>query len=201
MILKETERLGIAVMTARVNQSFIIYIKNQPALSEVSLSALLDDLEIGILRELGQNYTCLWGISETGEKNLPFSTSYQQARQALVYGMHEKTAGNRIFFRSTSRALITSVLSGSNEIQEAAGDVFKDLLAYDKKTKVGLMQTLMVYLSTNYNATRTAKELHLNRHSLLYRLRKIEHLTGLSLSDHEDLFVLEAFALAQEQKQ
>jgi purine catabolism regulator len=63
------------------------------------------------------------------------------------------------------------------------------------------MQTLMVYLATNYNASQTAKQLHLNRHSLLYRLRKIEHLTGLSLSDHEDLFVLEAFALAQEQKQ
>lgn len=201
VILQEAERLGIAVMTARVNQSFIIYIKNDPVLSETALSALLDDLEIGILRELGQNYTCLWGISETGDKDLPFSTSYQQARQALVYGMHEKAAGNRIHFRSTRRALITSVLSGNSEIQDAAEDVFKELLAYDRKTKVGLMQTLMVYLATNYNASQTAKQLHLNRHSLLYRLRKIEHLTGLSLSDHEDLFVLEAFALAQEQQQ
>lgn len=201
VILQEADHLGITVMTARVNQSFIIYIKNEPVLSETAITSLLDDLEIGILRELGQGYACLWGISETGEKGLDFSITYQQARQALVYGMHEKTAGSRVFFRSTRRALITSVLSGSSEVQEAAEDVFRELLAYDKKTKVGLMQTLMVYLSTNYNATQTAKQLHLNRHSLLYRLRKIESLTGLSLSDHEDLFVLEAFALAQEQTQ
>ena len=201
IILREATRLGITVMTARVNQSFIIYIKNAPALTEDAVRDLLDRLEQNILLEIGKGYACLWGISELSIKNANFSTTYQQARQALVYGMHDAPDMSRVFYRNTRRALITTVLAGNDKIQDAAEDVFRELIAYDRKTKVGLMRTLTVFLNTNYNATRTAKELHLNRHSLLYRLHKIEQLTGLSLADHEDLFVLESFALAYAQKQ
>jgi purine catabolism regulator len=201
IILREASRLGITVMTARVNQSFIIYIKNSPAQTEDSLRSLLDRLEQNILLEIGKGYACLWGISELTVRTANFSNSYQQARQALVYGMHEEPDMSRVFYRNTRRALITTVLAASDKIQNAAEDVFRELQAYDKKTKVGLMRTLTVYLNSNYNATQTARELHLNRHSLLYRLHKIEQLTGLSLNDHEDLFVLESFALANAQKQ
>lgn len=200
-ILRETARLGITVMTARVNQSYIIYIKNDPPFTEKTLSALLDRLEQGILSELSKSWACRWGISELTVRTGDFSDTYQQARQALVHSMHAQSPGSRVFFRNTRRDLITSVLSANDQIQEAAGNVFRELQAYDKRTKVGLMRTLLAYLSANYNATQTARALHLNRHSLLYRLHKIEQLTGLSLDDHEDLFVLEALALAYAQKQ
>ncbi|MFQ7031480.1 MAG: helix-turn-helix domain-containing protein [Clostridium sp.] len=44
----------------------------------------------------------------------------------------------------------------------------------------------------NYNKSETARELNLHRQSLIYRLKKIEELTGLSLNDHDSLYLLES---------
>ena len=55
------------------------------------------------------------------------------------------------------------------------------------------MKTLTEFIKSNYNTSLTARNLHLNRQSLLYRLKKIEMLTQLSLSDRRDLLLLEIF--------
>jgi purine catabolism regulator len=48
-----------------------------------------------------------------------------------------------------------------------------------------------VFLTENGNTTAAARRLFLNRHSLMYRLRKVEELTGRDLKRHEDRFLLE----------
>ena len=64
---------------------------------------------------------------------------------------------------------------------------------YDKGSSMELIQTLMEFLKNNGNSSLTARNLHLNRQSLLYRLKKIEALTGMSLSQRKDLFLLEIY--------
>jgi purine catabolism regulator len=56
------------------------------------------------------------------------------------------------------------------------------------------MATLSEFIRSNYNTSLTARNLHIQRQSLLYRLEKIESLTGLSLSCHRDLFLLEVYS-------
>ena len=56
-----------------------------------------------------------------------------------------------------------------------------------------LKHTLITYIQCNYNQSVTARMLFLNRHSLLYRIQKIEEITGMSLTDHRDLFTLEVY--------
>ena len=65
------------------------------------------------------------------------------------------------------------------------------LLAPLEESALDLPGTLEAYLDANGNTTAAARTLFLNRHSLMYRLRKVEALTGLDLSSHEDRFVLE----------
>jgi purine catabolism regulator len=65
------------------------------------------------------------------------------------------------------------------------------LLAPLDQSSLDLPGTLEVFLEANGNTTAAARKLFLNRHSLMYRLRKAEELTGLDLSSHEDRFVLE----------
>ena len=62
---------------------------------------------------------------------------------------------------------------------------------YRDETSRDLPRTVEVYLEENGNTTAAARRLFLNRHSLMYRLRKVEALTGLDLASHEDRFVLE----------
>ena len=54
-----------------------------------------------------------------------------------------------------------------------------------------LIKTFTVYTKNKGNVSQTARELNLHRQSLLYRLRKIEALTKLSLIDPDDLFLLD----------
>ena len=73
------------------------------------------------------------GVSELKQSRHQIRESYQQARQALVYGMHDAPDMSRVFYRNTRRALITTVLAGNDKIQDAAEDVFRELIAYDPK--------------------------------------------------------------------
>ena len=66
-------------------------------------------------------------------------------------------------------------------------------MEYEKNSCTDLVKTLTEFIKNNYNASLTARHLHLNRQSLLYRLKKIETLTELSLSDRRDLLLLEIF--------
>lgn len=49
----------------------------------------------------------------------------------------------------------------------------------------------MVYIKNQGKTSQTARDLHLHRHTLLYRLKKIEAITNLSIIDPEDRFLLE----------
>ena len=72
-------------------------------------------------------------------------------------------------------------------------ETLSKLAEYEKTSSMDLMKTLTEFIKSNYNTSLTARNLHLNRQSLLYRLKKIEMLTQLSLSDRRDLLLLEIF--------
>ncbi len=57
------------------------------------------------------------------------------------------------------------------------------LVAYDDRTGSGLMDTLDAYFHCHGSPTDTAQRLHLHRNTVLYRLRRIEEIGGLQLSD------------------
>lgn len=65
------------------------------------------------------------------------------------------------------------------------------LIEYDRTRRGQLVHTLEVLLDEAMNTSSAARALYLNRHSLLYRIKLIEELTGLSLKSAEDRFQLE----------
>lgn len=50
-----------------------------------------------------------------------------------------------------------------------------------------LLNTLLVYINKNGERNRVAKELHIHRNTLNYRLNRIEEITGLSFNNYIDL--------------
>lgn len=65
------------------------------------------------------------------------------------------------------------------------------LIEYDRTRRGQLVHTLEVLLDEAMNTSSAARTLYLNRHSLLYRIKLIEDLTGLSLKNAADRFQLE----------
>ena len=70
------------------------------------------------------------------------------------------------------------------------------LLDYDHKRGSDLVRTLYVYFDTGTNASETADRLFLHRNSLLYRLERIQSLTGLDLKEPEARLALQLGLLA-----
>lgn len=55
------------------------------------------------------------------------------------------------------------------------------VLAYDDEHQSSLLHTLRTYLETNRRPSEAARALHCHRHTLMYRLRRVEELTGRDL--------------------
>lgn len=193
LILQEAKRIRQAVMTARLNLDFVVFLEPAPGNPIEAAHEFLDRIE-KLIAEQYPDAKCLWGISEPLSKEVDYATSFRQASQALAYCVTANDRTTRFTYHRTRKAAITAELSRSEEIQKGAAEVFSRLLAYDQSSQVDLLKTLTTFIATNYNASKTAQKLHLNRQSLLYRLSRIEQLTGMSLHDHDDLFVLEVFS-------
>ena len=59
---------------------------------------------------------------------------------------------------------------------------------YDRKHSTDFLATLRAYIYNLCDTAATASELHIHRNTLLYRLNKMEELTGFSLKNH-DIFM------------
>lgn len=78
----------------------------------------------------------------------------------------------------------------SDDLEAFAGEVLGGLLAYDEKRGGGLVQTLEAYLDLGGGMQEIADRLYIHRNSLIYRLRRIEELTGRILADPHDRLLL-----------
>src|SRR4028119_163085 len=63
------------------------------------------------------------------------------------------------------------------------GEILEPLLMHDQERRSDLMRTLQVYFAAGANASEAADRLFLHRNSMLYRLARIEKLTGLDLKN------------------
>ena len=73
-------------------------------------------------------------------------------------------------------------LSGSPDVAPFRALV-DPLLDHDRERRADLVRTLRVYFSEGANASAAADRLFLHRNSMIYRLARIEELTGLDLKD------------------
>lgn len=109
----------------------------------------------------------------------------------MEIGSRQKGPGQRNTYASTGIYRVLQCLANNDEIHSVVLSTIGGLVVYDKDRGLDLIRTLMVYIRNRCNVSQTARELNLHRQSLLYRLGKIEALTGLSLTESDDLFLLD----------
>ncbi|MFQ3545958.1 PucR family transcriptional regulator ligand-binding domain-containing protein [Halobacillus rhizosphaerae] len=143
------------------------------------------------LNELLAGIVISWGISFRKDEVYTFHKSYDEAVTALNIGRHQNEDGERTFFSDTRMNRLLMSLSHDKGIENIVEDTLAKLIDYDQKRQTDLIHTFIVYNKYNSNVSQSSRALNLHRQSLLHRLRNIEHLTGLSLLDADDLFLLE----------
>jgi purine catabolism regulator len=134
---------------------------------------------------------CSWGIAE-GEFMLPeIADGVRSAERALRVGRALDGPGTVADAAQLGPFLMLDAIAADDAAQRSAAAVLAPLEAYDDDTDRGLVPTLETFLRENGNTSSAARALFLNRHSLMYRLRKIEALTGRSLDRHDDRLIFD----------
>jgi sugar diacid utilization regulator len=111
--------------------------------------------------------------------------AYREAEQAAVTGERVHGPGRVTYFGDLGLYRLLLSLQDSPALQEFYDDTVAALLEYDQRNKTELLRTLEGYFEAHDSPTEAAHMLHVHRNTLLYRLRRIEEITGLSLDDPE----------------
>lgn len=121
------------------------------------------------------------GISGPAETLDKWPQVYQEALQAMQLGqrlkMHEM-----VDFESLGIYRLLGKLEDITAVQEFTNQVIGPLVDYDKQHRSTLVQTIDEYFNHHGNISQTAESLFIHRNTLLYRLDRIQDLTGHNLN-------------------
>ena len=79
----------------------------------------------------------------------------------------------------------------NHELEDFYDTTLKKLVDYDEKKSTELILTLTSYFKNNGNLTRISEELFTHYNTILYRVKRIEEITGLNLDDPSERLNLE----------
>jgi PucR family transcriptional regulator, purine catabolism regulatory protein len=121
------------------------------------------------------------------------------ARQALIAGTRALGPGHACAHGDVSlRSFLSRTGHGSGlgesrlaELHALQETLLGSLIAHDRVEQVKLLPTLEIYLESACVTKHTAERLHIHRNSVVYRLRRIESVAQVDLSDADTRLLLQ----------
>lgn len=138
-----------------------------------------------------QDTQLVLGISDDGSDIKQIRKSYQEALTAIELGLKSERE-DVIFLYDRYRFVHLMDVLANLENSEALGHpALARLQRYDQKKGANLLETLYCYMKNGRSQAQTAKELHLHRSSLQYRLTKMEEVMGVKLNHYQTFLHLQ----------
>ncbi len=156
------------------------------------LFLLLDQRRAGDVRESSEvtelvlprlNRGCTIGVSNL---LLDPSRTSAAAREAL-WALAGTTAQSPVMTYGDASPL--PALQSPEEAQALVSRVLGPLTDYDSTNGTELVHSLATFLATQRSWQRCADELHVHRQTVIYRMRRVEQITGRSLSETGDIAI------------
>lgn len=128
------------------------------------------------------------GISRFYSNPLDAVLAYKEALSAIDASTRIKGLTPIIFYEELGayKLLLKLYETSPSELDIFFRETIEPILGYDKKYNSELIKTLEMYLLNEQNIAKTAGEMFLHRHSVRYRLQRIEDITGLDIYRSED---------------
>jgi PucR family transcriptional regulator, purine catabolism regulatory protein len=165
---------------------FIIYLEPSDVDIKKGIDSFLDLAEEK-LQNLLPGIEIAWGIDDQ-PKLQEFHKSFNNAQIALNIGLQQKDVRQRYTFSNVGLYKVLLSLNHNPDMKNLISSTIGKLIEHDQHRSSDLIKTLSIYIQNLGNTSQTARDLYIHRQSLLYRIQKIESLTGLSL-DHPDDFL------------
>lgn len=179
-ILKDLYK--IKALVSRMNVPFVLAVVNNRInlLYEFSERGQRDLIQWATEREephqiiLGRRVSHLREVSTSFEDCHKISGCRGRFRNQRVVD-YEKLGIDRILIHETLKA----------DIEIFYREHLLSLVAYDQKKGTNLVETLEVYFVTNGNLRKMSEILFTHYNTILYRMERIENITGMKLSDED----------------
>lgn len=131
------------------------------------------------------------GVSRPVSGPRGFAVGRVEASDAVGIAQKLLGGGRTVHYGQVGIERLLFHLLGNRELERFALDVLGELLTYDAQHQGELVETLDVFLRCNGNHVRAARELHLHRNTLLYRLDRVREILSRDLEDAETRLALQ----------
>ena len=189
-VLRAAQNMEQEVMVTFQDEILIIFLEVRRDDIEKSSNVFLDIIEDRI-RLIYPKLVISWGISENKIESKSFNKVYLDAKISLAIVKNKKEPGFRNIYNNPSIYRLLSILSNDKDADSICFNIIGSLVDYDHENNLDLLNTFKAYIENKGNVSQTSRLLHLHRQSLLYRLKRIEEITHLSLENADDTFLLE----------
>jgi sugar diacid utilization regulator len=179
--LAQRERLNLRV--CRRSEVCLLVLEGLPSTSR--LRELLDEARHRV-GDVSTNWIVADHKVEDATETSDHGRSVEVARNLMRKG------DDWVASQSLESLFVLGAMAQSPLISKVVTEAVGALVTYDRRNRRNLLETLQVFLDESCNTSAAARRLFLNRHSLMYRLRKIEELSGFSLKEPADRFFLQA---------
>ena len=169
----------------------LIYNENIVIVASCADESGLQEEDIKLLREFLGEYNMRGGISRSFLRMEDLSEHYRQSLEALDIGARMDSGAHLHSYDDYAVYHIAKACSKVADLRVFCQPKLYELMDYDREHNTSFMNSLYAYLKYSRNITETAKALHLHRNSMIYHLRRIEEILGLSLNDSNILLHIE----------
>ena len=127
----------------------------------------------------------VWGLSGVCERPLSLDRASREASTALRAA--EKLKARTVAsYDELGVVRLFVAAQGDDSIREFVRQMLGGIIEYDERKDGRLLETLRVYFEANCSQQDAADQLFVHHKTVRYRLTRIEELSGLDLSKHED---------------
>lgn len=131
------------------------------------------------------------GIGDMAEDLREISDNYRKADRAINLAEDIYEDEFVISFSELGVYKLLCEFYNYNSLEDHVPQAIKELLDYDKRHNTELLKTMEVYIKSNLNASKASDKLFIHYKTMLYRLERIEKITGIELDDYEKKLELE----------
>jgi purine catabolism regulator len=159
------------------------------AVHDASRSRLTNALEHVVSAPTSEQERLICGISDCADRAEELPRLYREAQQALDVGTRITRYGNIVAYRDLGIYRLLLQIGDERHLSRFVEETLGPLIRYDAAHKLGLVQTLSVFLNQRESLKQAARRLHVHANTVTYRLQRIEQLIPLDLSNPDDRLV------------
>ncbi|KMM38994.1 helix-turn-helix domain-containing protein [Guptibacillus hwajinpoensis] len=153
--------------------------------SIITVNRFMNDFN-QLIEDISEEKVCRIGIGKPVKGLLALHQSFQEAKKTIKFLKRFAFAGSTSWYEELG-ALRLLLNNKEDELANYAFEYLSPLLAYEKRRKGELFQTLFVYLSTGQDLKDASEQLHVHVNTMNYRIQRIQEIMNIEFNNPTDL--------------